>query len=195
MTDPALTIRKAALRSAALDRRDALGADVRAALSERIVAAIAKLAASRAPKYVAAYAPMRSEVEVLPLLDLMIAEGAAACLPAVDGDGLVFRIWTPGTDLVPGPFSTAEPPSDATPVNPDLIVLPLAAFDRAGHRLGYGRGFYDRALARLHAEGRRPWLVGAAFAVQEVDDIPAEPHDVPLDAVVTETEAILVRTA
>ena len=72
-------------------------------------------------------------------------------------------------------------------VDPDLMLVPMAAFDRLGHRIGYGGGYYDRAISRLHAKGRRPRLIGVAFDCQQVDVIPAEDHDVALDAVLTES--------
>jgi 5-formyltetrahydrofolate cyclo-ligase len=97
----------------------------------------------------------------------------------------VFRRWRPGAPLEAAPFGLSHPPAEAGTVDPDVLLVPLAAFDRRGHRIGYGRGYYDRALARLDARGRRR-AIGVAFSVQEVDAVPDEPHDRRLDAVLTE---------
>ena len=87
---------------------------------------------------------------------------------------------------MPAGFGTLGPAAEAEEAVPDMVVLPLAGFDVAGHRLGYGKGHYDRVLSRLHADGRRPYLVGLAFDIQQVDPIPFEDHDIRLDMVVTE---------
>jgi 5-formyltetrahydrofolate cyclo-ligase len=104
---------------------------------------------------------------------------------------MVFRRHAAGAPLAAGGFGTLAPPPDQPVRDPDLIVMPLVAFDRSGARLGHGRGFYDRVLADLHARGVTPMLVGIAFSVQEVRAIPAEAHDVPLDRIVTEAETIV----
>lgn len=182
---------KARLRRESLARRDALAPDERARLSAQVALRVAGVIADLEAKSVAAYVPLRSEVDVMPLLDLVIERKAITCLPAIVGDDLVFRSWVPGSELVPGPFNSREPPANAAEIVPDVVVVPLAAFDRRGNRLGYGRGFFDRAIAGLRQRGLDPWLVGAAFAVQEVEAIPVEPHDVPLNAIVTEAESVI----
>ena len=103
---------------------------------------------------------------------------------------IVFRRFMPGDTLVAGGFGTTFPSAQAPTVEPDVIILPVVAFDRAGMRLGYGRGFYDRAIARQREAGREPKLLGIAFAVQEVTGIPHEPHDVRLDWIVTDKEIL-----
>ena len=193
MTEQDIQARKETLRREALARRDAIAPEQRAALSAQIVLQIAAVIAERRPRYVAAYASIRSEVDTLALLDLMIEQSSVACLPAVIGERMVFRSWTPGSPLKPGPLGAPEPPAEAAEVMPDLVVAPVAAFDRQGGRLGYGHGFYDKAVAALRAEGRAVWLVGAAFGVQQVDTIPLEPHDIPLDLIATESETIVLR--
>ena len=104
---------------------------------------------------------------------------------------LPFRIWTPDTPLVEGKYGT-QWPADGPDVEPHVLIVPLVAFDRTGNRLGYGGGFYDRTLAALRA--LRPTLaIGYAFAAQELPDLPLEPTDQPLDAIVTEVETLRFR--
>jgi 5-formyltetrahydrofolate cyclo-ligase len=163
----------------------------RARASRSISAHAGVVVRSLSPPVVAAYLPIRSECDPRPLIEAARAWGASIALPATsDGGPMVFRLYEPGGPLVAGSFGTLVPPPTAPAIDPDLIVLPVVAFDRTGVRLGYGRGFYDRAIAAMTADAHRPVLLGIAFAVQEVDHIPREPHDVSLDWIVTETETI-----
>ena len=182
---------KPALRAAALARRDALGRPERAAASEAIATRAIAILTAAGPSVVAAYRAIRSEVDPAAIADWALGQRIAVALPAVSGgDSLVFRTYRPGEPLTDAGFGTVAPGSQVPEVDPDVIVVPLAAFDRAGHRLGYGRGFYDRGVARLRERGLAPLTLGLAFAVQEVDAIAREPHDVRLDFVVTENETI-----
>ena len=174
------------LRRKALARRDALDPAERALSSRLIVERLAALLADRIVRSVAVTSPIRSEADVMPLIATAADSGLDTALPSVDGGELVFRKWRPSEPLIPGALGVLEPLRNAATITPDMIVLPLAAFDRAGNRLGYGRGHFDRALAALVAPGARPLVVGAGFAVQEVSAIPIEPHDIALDLVVTE---------
>jgi len=119
----------------------------------------------------------------------LAASGARLALPHVTPDGLVFREWTPGAPLVRGNFGLSEPDPALPEVAPDALLVPLAAFDRSGRRLGYGRGYYDGAIARL-SEGRTLLTVGICFAAQEVPEVPVEPHDRSLSAIVTEAGSL-----
>ena len=139
---------------------------------------------------VAGYWPVRDELDVRALLDDVAASGATVALPAVAGENrpLVFRRWRPGDVLTPGAYGLAEPGADAPAVTPYALIMPLLAFDRAGYRLGMGRGYYDRTLRRLRAAG--PLLaIGVAFAAQEVAEVPHDGFDERLDWIVTEREA------
>lgn len=181
---------KSNLRVAALARRDALGAPARA---EAGVAFLHRAAAlfDGPGRVVSGYWPIRSEADPRPLLERARAAGATVALPVlIDRDTLRFRRFDAGVAMEPAGFGTVGPPAHAPELVPDVIILPLSAFDRAGHRIGYGRGHYDRAVAGIVAAGGRPLLVGLAFAVQEVDKVPFEPHDIPLDYILTEAELI-----
>jgi 5-formyltetrahydrofolate cyclo-ligase len=102
---------------------------------------------------------------------------------------LIFRAWTTDTVLVRGLYGILEPSSDAEEVEPDIVLVPLAAFDQRGHRLGYGGGYYDRTLQGLR-RSKRITAAGLAFSVQQMDRVPEDAHDEPLDLVLTERDVI-----
>lgn len=142
---------------------------------------------------VAGYWPLGSELDVRPLLLHFMALGHGAALPVSGprGEPLTFRAWAPDAPVRPGRYGIVEPAESQPAVVPALLLVPLLAFDRAGHRLGYGAGYYDRTLEGLRAAG--PVLaVGVGFAAQEVDAVPHGPYDRRLDWIVTEREAFRV---
>jgi 5-formyltetrahydrofolate cyclo-ligase len=170
----------------ALARRDALPQDARKDAAEA-VAASALPFPLQPGAVVAGYHPFRSELDPLPLLNRCAGAGMRLALPRVAerGQPLIFAEWHPGEALVRGAYGLSEPPAHAPPLDPQVVLVPLVAFDRQGHRLGYGAGYYDRTLKLLRA--RRPVLtVGIGFAIQEVDAIPAAAHDERMDFVLTE---------
>ena len=193
-TDPPIAAVKTALRNAALARRDGLAPDLRSAGSERIARDAISIPALAEATFVGAFWPIRSEVDPRPLARLLFARGQRVALPKVTPDGLVFREWREGEALVAGRFGLSEPSDDLPPVDPTALIVPLAAYDRRGHRIGYGRGYYDQAIARLSRNG--PVLtIGVAFSVQAVERVPAEAHDQPLDHLITEAGPVpLTRT-
>ena len=195
MTAPAdETSAKAALRAAALARRDAIGEAERARLSAIIARRAIALLEAAAPRTLAVYRAIRSEVDPEAIATWARARGIVVALPAIGADGiLVYRRADAETPLVDAGFGTRAPGASAPEAAPDALIVPLAGFDRTGHRLGYGFAHYDRGLARLAARGLTPLAVGVAFSVQEVDAIGAESHDVRLDAVVTENATIDLR--
>jgi 5-formyltetrahydrofolate cyclo-ligase len=143
-------------------------------------------------RVVSAYNPQGSELDPLPLLEaiLGVAPGfARACLPvAVEPDApLRFRLWTPDEGLVPDAAGVPSPPASAPEVVPNLVITPVLAFDRMGGRLGQGGGHYDRTLANLR-RNRAVFVLGLAYAGQEIDAVPRDRHDQKLDAILTETE-------
>jgi 5-formyltetrahydrofolate cyclo-ligase len=134
---------------------------------------------------VAGYSRMRTEIDPTPALEEAAAHGPVG-MPVIvrAGQPLVFRLWTPGCAMVPGEFGAAIP-ADGTLMVPEIVVVPLVAFDRKGGRLGYGGGFYDRTLEQLRAR-RRTLAIGFAYAAQEDTDLPLEATDQRLDLIVTE---------
>ncbi|GAC1555186.1 MAG: 5-formyltetrahydrofolate cyclo-ligase [Beijerinckiaceae bacterium] len=181
---------KAELRRRALERRAAIPDDMRQIFAARAAPEGLALAKARGSRVAAAYWPIRGEADPRPLLAALTAAGLATALPVVVGRGrpLVFRLWRPGDPLIESPLGPSEPTASVAAAEPDLLFVPLAAFDRAGHRIGYGAGHYDATLAAL--AGKRPLTVGLAFSVQEIDAVPFEPHDHPLAFVLTERETI-----
>lgn len=180
---------KSELRSQSLAKRDALSPEERhsksLAIADHGMSALAPLAPRR---WFAAYHPIRSEADVSLLAKRLEQAGARLALPAVtDRETIAFRAHERDLPLIPGGFGTMAPGEDADIVIPDILLMPLSVFDAKGNRIGYGAGHYDRAIARMAAAGRKPLLVAIAFALQEAPAVPAEPHDIPLDAVITET--------
>ena len=140
---------------------------------------------------ISAYWPLEEEFDPRPLFTALHRRGHPIGLPVIVGKGqpLLFRRWEPTMELVRGPFRVMTPPSTALEIVPELLLVPLLAFDRAGYRLGYGGGFYDRTIAKLRAAGDA-LAVGVAFAALEVPAVPRDATDQPLDWIVTEREAI-----
>jgi 5-formyltetrahydrofolate cyclo-ligase len=185
---------KAALRADATARRDAMPAAARARGAAVIAERALAIAGPLKPSVVAVYRAIRTEVVPDAIVDWALGRGLVVVLPAIENAStLVFRRYRPGDPLVAAGLGTVSPTSEAPAIDPDLIVTPIVAFDRAGTRLGHGRGYYDRGVLALHAKGLRPVLVGVAFAVQEVAAIPSESHDIAMDWIVTEKETIDLR--
>jgi 5-formyltetrahydrofolate cyclo-ligase len=183
---------KASLRRDALARRGAIGPAARAAFSRRLAEEGLRLAGLWRPRIVSVFHPLRDEPDTLPLLTALAGEEFATALPVVLGRGLplAFRLWRAGEPTRSGAMSIREPLEAAPAVDPDLLFVPLACFDRRGHRIGYGAGYYDRTLARLRAM-KPVRAAGVAYGVCEVAAVPYETHDQSLDAIVTEQETIL----
>jgi 5-formyltetrahydrofolate cyclo-ligase len=189
-----MTNSKAELRAKALAARDALS-------EKKRVSAAAKLAKRGLPfelvpgSIISGYSPIRNEIDPAPLMRKLAEDGARLALPCVTarGQSLIFRIWHPNDRLMLGPLGIPEPSVAAAEVIPDIMLVPLAAFDRLGHRIGYGAGHYDFTFVHLrktkHIVG-----IGLAFAAQEIEAVPALSHDVALDYVLTETDAFDFRS-
>ncbi len=130
---------------------------------------------------IAGYWPVRGEIDPRPLLLALAVLGRPIALPVTGtrGTALEFRLWRPGDGLVAGPFGLSEP--TGPPTEPDMLLVPLLAFDASGNRLGYGGGYYDRTIAATGA-----LAIGAAYAAQEAAAVPVGPDDRPLAGVVTE---------
>jgi len=185
---------KAALRRVAVARRDALPPAERMAAAQAI--AEQGLPVEVGPGViVSGFSPLRSEISPLPLLRRLADAGASLALPVVVGRGhpLVMRAWSFGAPLVAGVWGIREPSSGAPELYPDILIVPLLAFDRCGHRIGYGAGYYDLTISRLRAM-KPVTAIGIAFAAQEIAVVPATSRDARLDLVLTERGAIDFRT-
>ena len=170
---------KAVLRRAAFAVRKA----AKAAGQGQAAAILAATLAPFAGRVLAGYLPIRTEIDPVPA---MVAHAGPVCVPVVTGQGqpLAFRAWEPGAAVEPAGFGVPVPVAGDWLV-PQVLIVPLLAFDRRGYRLGYGGGFYDRTLAALRAAGPVT-AIGFAFAAQEVPEVPTDATDARLDAIVTE---------
>jgi 5-formyltetrahydrofolate cyclo-ligase len=185
---------KGDLRKTALDARDAMEAATRVAASEKLAAR--GLPFEIAPgTIVSGYSPIRSELDPIPLMRKLAAQGGRLALPAILGRGrsLLFRAWVPGDRLTMGPLGILEPSPAMAELLPDIMLVPCAAFDRLGHRIGYGAGHYDFTLAHLR-KAKPITAIGLAFAAQEIKTVPALAHDVALDYVLTEKKTFDFRS-
>ena len=185
---------KSDLRAAALAMRDALDEEQRAGAARKIAARGLPIRVARGA-IVSGYMPIKSEIDPLPLLRKLAAKGARLALPAVmaRGKSLAFRAWSPDDRLLMGPLGILEPSPAATEIVPDIMLVPLAAFDCQGHRIGYGAGHYDFTLAHLR-KVKAVTSIGLAFAAQEIEAVPALSHDERLDYVLTETKVFDFRS-
>ena len=178
---------KKQLRAEALARRDALDPQWRIEASLGM-AEWAQRIPVEPGDVVSGFWPMRSEVDVRPLMFAFREQGSRLCLPAIlDKTTIVFRELVRGAEMVDMGFGTYGPGPEAEVLQPVLMLVPLAAFDARGHRIGYGAGYYDRAIAKLQAGPRPPRLVGIAFDCQQVELVPEQPHDVVIPEMLTES--------
>jgi 5-formyltetrahydrofolate cyclo-ligase len=181
---------KAALRAEALARREALPSELRKAASEAIAARPFPVSIE-AGAIVSGFMPLKSEINPIPLMRELAQAGARLALPVVAGRGkpLAMRAYAFGDQLDAGQWGLREPKPDAPEVLPDILLVPLLVFDRRGHRLGYGAGYYDMTITALRAQ-KPVTAVGLAYAAQEIAEVPTTPRDVRLDLVLTEREVI-----
>ena len=185
MVDAEIEATKAALRKEAHARRAELDSDFRNDASRAAAGHFFDKVAFGPNEAIAGYWRIRDELDCQPILIKLMDSGQKVILPVVAGDEepLDLRVWESDAPLYEAGFGTLAPSDLAPRAVPDLILMPLLGFDAAGTRLGYGGGYYDRTLAHLQT---KPRLIGLAFAAQQFDHIPREPHDMPLDAIVTE---------
>lgn len=180
---------KAVIRLAALDRREALSSDERKAKGEAIRERLWSLEEFKRAKCVLFYASFRSEVETLGMIADALRDGKRVMVPKVEASGLTVSEINGLGELSKGYMGIPEPSGDKAGAigDADLIVLPGAAFDESGNRLGYGRGYYDKLLSGT--KGKVP-LIALAFDVQVTESVPSEAHDIKVDAIVTEKRVI-----
>jgi len=186
---------KAQMRAVLKARRDALPAGERQAAAESIAARTFPLPVARGT-VVSGFMPLKSEINPLPLMQRLAAAGASLALPVIAARGkpLTMRAWRWGDLLNAGVWGIREPKPEASEVEPDILLVPLLGFDRSGHRIGFGAGYYDLTIARLRSR-KAVAAVGIAFAAQEVGAVPATAFDAPLDLVLTEQAVIDLRDA
>jgi len=185
---------KERLRREGFARRDALDKGFREEAARRIAGRALELPDLQDVTPVGGYWPIRTEVDPRPLMEALLDRGQDVALSQILHPHLSWRLWQPGDVLVKGGFGVREPGPDAPEVFPKALLVPLVAFDRRGGRIGYGKGHFDRAIAALEAQ--HPTLtIGLAYAVQEIDAVPVEPHDRLLDVIVTEAELIRTKSA
>jgi 5-formyltetrahydrofolate cyclo-ligase len=184
---------KADLRREAAARRDALPAEERRAAAEAIAARAFPLPIAPGA-IVSGFMPFKSEINPLPLMQKLESAGARLALPRIVGRGqpLSMRTWEFGAPLERGQWGIREPRADAPEVDPDFLIVPLLAFDRAGYRIGFGAGYYDMTLTALRAR-KTIIAIGVAFAAQEAPAVPRTERDARLDLVLTERETIDLR--
>jgi len=185
---------KNTLRSEILFKRQALDVEFVRESAERIADRLLR-EIPPGNSLIAGYAAMRSEMDVSLAMQLLEKRGHRLCLPDVQDDadaGLIFRSWQFGDALEKGKFGTDVPPAGEC-VTPEIVLVPLVAFDERGHRLGYGAGYYDRTLHKLRATNKDLLVIGTAFSMQKVEPIPAEAHDEALDKIITEKEVVVPR--
>ncbi|MEO0328497.1 MAG: 5-formyltetrahydrofolate cyclo-ligase [Pseudomonadota bacterium] len=179
---------KAKLRKQALKLRDGIPPETRI---EKSLAAAEHGAANLdfvPGTIVSGFFPIRSEIDPRPLMDELRKSGAVLCLPVVvDKTTIIFRELIRGAELVDTGFGTRGPIETATVLDPELLIMPLSVFDQYGGRVGYGAGHYDRAIAKLINKGLTPCLIGMGFDCQQIQRVPIELHDQPLNGMITET--------
>lgn len=186
MTDTALAAAKSALRKTVLARRAAIASEAAEAAALAVAVRMMALLARWPVGAISAFRAFGDEIGTAPLLLGLDAARYRIGLPIVIGKAkpLVFRAWRPGDSMVAGPHGIEQPLDTAPEVEPDILIVPMAAFDAAGYRIGYGGGFYDRSLAALRA--KKPILaIGLAYDEQEVEAVPRGPYDARLDHLVT----------
>jgi 5,10-methenyltetrahydrofolate synthetase len=189
MDEQALKAFRKRLREHSIAAREAMDDIERTRCSARIGASLADLLVDIGPRRLGFCWPFRGEVDVRETVGAWLAQDASrvAGLPVVTAPrtAMTFRRWAPGAAMIDDAYGIAIPARDER-LLPDCLVLPLVAFDDAGHRLGYGAGCFDRTIAALAAAGQRPTLIGLGFEYLRCRTIHPQPHDAPLDWLITE---------
>ncbi|EJF78983.1 5-formyltetrahydrofolate cyclo-ligase [Bartonella sp. DB5-6] len=190
-TPQSISSLRAQLRKIGLSHRDALSAQERATFSQRACSHLIKTLEEKEEDFshmiLASYWPIKSEIDPRPLFDAIALRGGRLALPAVlDSTTMVFRAFSRNTVLEPMRFGTLGPSVENAVVVPNFIIVPLSAFDNHCHRLGYGGGYYDRAVETLEKQGHQISLLGLGFSCQEVEFIPHAEHDLIVQGIFTE---------
>ena len=185
--DRTLTVAKRKLREQMQQRRIALPHALVASASQSVARHFADHPILAFASSFAGYKAMRSEIDILPTFELMGRYRKTTALPCVMPDkSLLFRQWRPGDALMRHALGMEEPTADAPTLLPEIILVPLLAFDGDGYRLGYGGGYYDRTMQALREVEKPPLFIGVAYSLQEVEQVPTGAEDQPLDGILTE---------
>ncbi|WP_279478677.1 5-formyltetrahydrofolate cyclo-ligase [Aureimonas sp. SK2] len=182
-----MVARKAELRRIARARREAIPQAQRIEAAFALAEHVADDLSFDAVDVVGAYLPIGSEIDPRPVMTALSDRRLRLAAPAIVDGELEFRELLRDGELVAQGLGTVAPGAGARILQPDVLLVPLLAFDRRCARIGYGRGFYDRAIARLLVPKPRLLTIGLAFDAQEVDEVPSEPHDRFLDRILTES--------
>lgn len=192
ITEPIIT--KNQMREKVLSLRDGIDVEQRIDMSLQACEIARSAIKFQTGAIISGFWPIRSEIDPRPLMSSLQQMGARLCLPVViDKQTIVFRELIRGDPLIKAGFGTVGPGPDALVLNPSIMLVPLAAFDAQGGRLGYGAGHYDRAIDKLQNSGSRPMLVGMGFGLQKTNKVPTEIHDQKLDMIITETDITYVK--
>jgi len=183
-----LIIKKQELRKYFLDKRKNISNDYAQNISNKITKYFNCIIDSYNISVVAGFHPFRNEINTLPLLKVFISNGYKTCLPVtpLEDKILQFREWTPKINLVKGKYGILEPNQDCNTIEPDMLLVPLLAYDELGHRLGYGGGYYDQTLKKLMSTKKSITCIGVAFKIQRFKKLPIDSFDIPLDAIIDE---------
>ena len=186
MSEVILTKQK--LRKYFLDKRKNISNHYAQKVSNKVTNYFNSIIDNYSISVVAGFHPFRDEINTLPLLKVFISNGYKTCLPVtpLDDKILQFREWTPEINLVRGKYGILEPNQDCDKVEPDMLLVPLLAYDEAGYRLGYGGGYYDQTLRKLISTKKNITSIGVAFKIQRFKKLPIDTFDIPLDAVIHE---------
>ncbi|MCP4185088.1 MAG: 5-formyltetrahydrofolate cyclo-ligase [Hyphomicrobiales bacterium] len=179
---------KSELRELILKKRDGMDAEQR--IDKSIAAAeLANQHIEFDPgTVISGFFPIKSEIDPRPLMDYFRVRGAVLCLPVIiDKTKIIFRELVRGAELIDTGFGTLGPADDVRLVDPGIMLVPLSVFDRKGGRIGYGAGYYDQAISHLAEKGITPVTIGMAFDCQQYDLVPQEPHDIAMNAMITES--------
>jgi len=181
------TLDRRALRRRLLEARVALEDATHAQFSDAITSTLLDHLRPFGNRVMAFYWPHRREYDPMKLAEQVITKGGIVALPVVveKGKPLEFRQWHPDIEMLVGLYEIPHPAGDVAVV-PDVVLAPVVGFDKAGYRLGYGSGYYDRTIAAL---AERPMAIGVGFELGRIDTIAPQPYDIPMDLIVTERGA------
>jgi len=188
---PDIVTDKNAIRIQLLAKRERLDGKLAADAAQAVAAALLQVISGSAT-IIAGYSPMRGELDISEAMSQLAARGHTLCLPGIEASDkpLHFRRWRIGEVLEKGRYGIEVPPPGAPVFRPNAVLVPMIAFDRTGHRLGYGAGYYDRTIQQLRSLEKNVQIIGVAYAMQEVAHLPVDAHDQKMDVIVTEKEII-----